>query len=129
MTKKYRVIFHGLAGDKEDFKSRMINLGASPEIVDQMIQKAPVILKQDLSFEFSTRYADAVRKAGGMAEVQEHGYFEESMNQAISIASFRDFTMCPECGLKQQKRQTCIRCGCRLVKTEKGLESKNVAGN
>jgi len=129
MTKKYRVLFRGLSGNKEDFKSRMSHMGASPEAVDDLIRKAPVILKQDLTLEFSTRYADAVRKAGGKAEVQEHGYFEESMNHTISIASFKDFTMCPECGLKQQKGETCVKCGFRLVKMADGLEPKNVAGN
>ncbi|MBW1900446.1 MAG: hypothetical protein JRJ20_02305 [Deltaproteobacteria bacterium] len=129
MTKKYRVLFYGLSGDEEGFRSCMGHLGALPEAVDKMITKAPVILKEGLTLAFSTRYADAVRKAGGMAEVQEHGYFEASMNHTISIASFKDFTMCPECGLKQQKRETCVKCGFRLVNMENGLEPKNVAGN
>jgi hypothetical protein len=129
MTKKYRVLFYGLSGDEEDFRSCMAHLGAPPEAVDKMITKAPVILKEGLTSAFSARYADAVRKAGGMVEVQEHGYLEESMNHTISIASFKDFTMCPECGLKQQKRETCVKCGFRLVNMEKGLEPKNVAGN
>jgi len=129
MTKKYRVLFYGLSGNEEDFRSGMAQLGAPPEAVDKMLTKAPVILKEGLTLAFSARYADAVRKAGGMVEVQEHGYSEESINHTISIASFKDFTMCPECGLKQQKRETCVKCGFRLVNMENGLEPKNVAGN
>lgn len=129
MKKKYRVFFYGLSGNEEDFRLCMAQLGAPPEAVDKMLTKAPVILKEGLTSAFSARYADAVRKAGGMVEVQEHGYPEESMNHTISIASFKDFTMCPECGLKQQKRETCVKCGFRLVNMENGLEPKNVAGN
>jgi hypothetical protein len=129
MTKKYRVLFYGLSGDEEGFRSRMAHLGAPPEAVDKMITKSPVILKEGLTLAFSARYADAVRKAGGMVEVQEHGYLEESIHHTISIASFKDFTMCPECGLKQQKREACVRCGFKLANTGNGLEPKNVAGN
>ena len=129
MTKKFRVLFYGLSGNEEDFRSGMAHLGAPPEAVDKMIAKAPVILKEGLTSAFSTRYADAVRRAGGMVEVQEHDSVEESMNDTISIASFKDFTMCPECGLKQPKRETCVKCGFRLVSLENGLEPKNVAGN
>ena len=129
MTKKYRVFFYGLSGDEEYFRSCMAQLGAPPETVDKMLTKAPVILKEGLTLAFSAQYADAVRKAGGIVEVQEHGCSEESMNHPISIASFKDFTMCPECGLKQQKRETCVKCGFRLVNVENGLGPKNVAGN
>ena len=129
MVKKYRVLFYGLSGDEVSFKSRMVHLGAPPKVVDKMIAMAPVILKEGLTLEYSTRYANAVQKAGGMADVQEHGCFEESMNHTISIASFKDFTMCPECGLKQQRRETCAKCGFRLMDIAKGLEPRNVAGN
>jgi hypothetical protein len=129
MVKKYRVLFYGLSGDEVSFKSHMRHLGASPEIVDKMIAMAPVILKEGLTLEYSARYADAVQKAGGIADIQEHGYFEESVNYTFTIASFKDFTMCPECGLKQQKRKTCAKCGFKLMDISKESEPKNVAGN
>lgn len=129
MVKKYRVLFYGLSGDQVSFKSHMGRLGAPPEVVDKMIAMAPVILKEGLTLEYSARYADAVQKAGGIADIQEHGYVGESVNHTITIASFKDFTMCPECGLKQQKRKTCAKCGFKLVDITKGLEPKNVAGN
>lgn len=129
MIKKYRVLFHGFSDNKERFKSRMLLLGAPPEVVDKMIRKGTVVLKQGLTLEFSTRYADAVRKAGGIVEVQEHGYFEETIHPMNSIAPFKDFTMCPECGLKQQKSETCLRCGFRFVKAGNRPELRNVSGN
>jgi len=129
MTKKYRVLFHGLSDNEERFKSRMALLGAPPEVVDKMISMGTVVLKQDLTLEFSSRYAEAVREAGGIVEVQEHGYFEEATRPMNYIAPFKDFTMCPECGLKQQKSETCLRCGFRFVKPGNRSEQRNVSGN
>lgn len=116
MAKKYRVLFQGLLEDKEAFKAKMIYLGAPPESVDRMIQEAPVILKGDLSLGGARQYADAVRGAGGRVMIQEHGYSEEPMrnNYVSSIAPLENFTMCPECGLKQPKGEICDRCGFRL---------------
>ncbi len=128
MTKKYRVIFQGLGEDRERFKSRMARLGVRPDSVDLMIEKAPVIMKQGLSFELSMRYANAVRKAGGIAEVLECTDLERTEDPAVSIASFTDFVMCPQCGLKQHKARHCVKCGFRLAKAEHRLESKNAAG-
>jgi hypothetical protein len=129
MTKKYRVLFHGPLGNKKAFKVQMARLGAPPESVDRMIRKAPVILKKGLTLGASRLYADAVLEAGGRVEIQEYGHFEESegINHSISIATFKDFTMCPECGFKQQKGETCLKCGFRLVKTGKMRDSENVA--
>ena len=117
MVKKYRILFQGLLGDKKAFKSRMISMGAPPETVDRMIQEAPIILKGDLSLGDARLYADAVQEAGGRVMIQEHGHSEEPIrtDYANSIVSLKDFTMCPECGFKQPKRETCNRCGLRLA--------------
>ncbi len=105
----------------------MTRLGADPDIVDAMIRKAPVVLKESLNLKASRKYANAVSKAGGRVEIQE--YAKKPKKQGILIVPFKDFTMCPECGLKQQKKETCVRCGFRLVKIENGLEPKNAAGH
>ena len=121
MVKKYRVLFQGLIEkDKEVFKAGMVRLGAPAEIVDKMFEKIPVILKGDLTLGDARRYADAVQDAGGRVTIQEHGYFEESgrMNAVVSIAPFNEFTMCPECGLKQPKGEACERCGFRFKDRE-----------
>lgn len=114
MVKKYRVLFQGLIEkDKEVFKAGMVRLGAPAGIVDKMFEKAPVIMKGDLTLGDARRYADAVQDAGGRVTIQEHGHFEESrrMNASVSIPPFQEFTMCPECGLKQPKGETCAKCG------------------
>ena len=117
MAKKYRVVFHGLIKrDREAFEAGMLRLGAQAEIVAKMFEKIPVILRGDLNLGDARKYADAVQDAGGRVTIQENGYFEESrdMNASVSIAPFNEFTMCPECGLKQQKGEICERCGFRF---------------
>ena len=129
MTKKHQILFLGLSVNKKDFKVQMAHLGASPEAVDIIIEKAPVILKDGLDSKSSRLYADAVRNAGGIVEIQEDDSSEKIVTHYVSIAPFKDFTMCPECGLKQHKREVCIKCGFRFRKIVNGLESGNVAGH
>jgi len=129
MKKEYRVLFLGLSGNEKDFRFRMTRLGASPESVDMMIRKAPVILKEGLDSVYSRRYADAVQEAGGKAELQGYEPVEVSTNHSMVIAPFEDFTRCPECGLKQHKKDICVKCGFRLAKTENGLEPRDGAGH
>ena len=124
MVKKYRVVFQGVLKEEEAFKARMIRLNAPPDIVDKMIRENPVILKGNLTLGSARQYADAVQQAGGRVTIQEYGYVDDtmSMNYSNSIASFQDFTMCPECGFKQHKGDLCVRCGFMLEggKREKG---------
>lgn len=129
MSKKYRVLFLGLSENEKDFKVRMNRLGASPEIIDIIIKKAPIILKEGLALGHSRRYANAVREAGGLAEIQGYESVEDPVDCSMTIAPFKDFTMCPECGFKQHKKEFCEKCGFRLVRTENGLEPENVAGH
>lgn len=115
MIKKHRVVFQGLIQDREEFKSRMVELGAPADVVDYMVRKAPVILRTDLTLGAARRYADAVQEAGGRVTIQEDGYFEKSKRlNPMSIRSFRDFTRCPQCGFKQEKHDRCIKCGAKL---------------
>ena len=129
MKKRYRVLFLGLSGDEQTFRSRMIYLGVPEEKEDRMISRSPLILKQGLSLEFSLRYANAVEDAGGIVEILEYVENGDPIGHAISVASFKDFTMCPECGLKQRKRHACVRCGNKLPGTESGPGSEYVSGN
>ena len=116
MTKKYRVILHSLIEDGPTFKARMTQLGAPADAVDKMVSKAPLILKGGLTLGAARRYAEAVQGAGGRVTIDEHGYFmeERHSSHSVPIASFKDFTMCPECGLKQVKGDICVKCGFRL---------------
>jgi len=120
MSKTSRVVFHGLIEEKESFKKRMFALGVPPEMVEIILSKAPVILKSGMSAEEARRYAHAVQEAGGKVTIQEYEGFEESRQESlpVSIPTFGDFTMCPECGLKQPRGETCERCGYAFIKKE-----------
>jgi ribosomal protein L32 len=107
------VLFLGLVGNEEAFKTRMSNLGAPAAIVDLMISKAPVILKGGMTLKEARQYADAVQFAGGKVNIQEQGLFEEAetMNRSQHIKPLEDFIMCPECGYKQLRERSCVKCG------------------
>lgn len=116
MSKRYRVLFRDISGDREAFKAKLVRLGAPAETIEIMIRKAPIIMKGNMRFAEAKRYADAVEKAGGRVAVQEEG---ETANQKapqgnISIAPFENFTMCRHCGLIQQKGEICLRCKSKL---------------
>ena len=102
-----------LLESKEEFKLRMSRLGVSPATVEQIIHNAPVVLKGNLTLGDARHYADAIQAAGGRVNIQEHGLFEEPerINRPLDIKSLENFTMCPECGFKQIKAETCAKCG------------------
>jgi hypothetical protein len=113
MDKKYRIVFLGLLKNREDFADAMSRLGVSPLTVDEMIQKAPVILKRDMTLREAREYADAVQFAGGKVNIQEYGFFEDPgrFHKSLDIEPFENFTACPECGHKQLKGESCVKCG------------------
>jgi hypothetical protein len=112
MAKRYRVVFLGLLKGDADFKAGMGGLGVPPDTVEEIVAKAPVILKEDLPLRNARQYADAVQGAGGRVNIEEHGSIErpESMRR-IAIKPLDTFMMCPECGYKQLKSEACVKCG------------------
>ena len=113
MPKKYRVILLGLVEREEDFKLRMSRLGVSREAVGQILQRAPIVLKRNLTLGDARAYADAIQYAGGRVNIQEHGIFEGSdqISRSFDIKPLENFIMCPECGYKQLKEEVCVKCG------------------
>jgi hypothetical protein len=114
MSKTYLVLFQGLTEPKDSFKNRLLSLGVSSETGETILRKAPVILKSGMTAEKAKKYATAFREAGARVTiVQELGDSDESNmeNPSISIPTFGDFTMCPQCGMKQPKGKSCERCG------------------
>jgi len=118
MGKKYRAVFHELVGEEETFREQMARLGVQLDALARMLSEAPIIMKGDLTLWAARRYADAVQQAGGKVRIEESGFFDDSrrINRSVHIASFKEFTMCPECGFKQQKGETCIKCGYPFVR-------------
>jgi hypothetical protein len=114
MSKTYIVLFQGLTEQEDSFKNQVHSLGVSSETAETILRKAPVILKSGMNAEKAKKYATAFRKAGAQVTImQEIRESEESSmrNPHISIPTFGDFTMCPECGMKQPKGKGCERCG------------------
>lgn len=120
MDKKYRVVFLDLVESREDFEKSLSTLGVTAATVAQILEKAPVILKAGMSLGQARQYAEVVQEAGGRVNIQEDGIFERprQMNKAVGIEPFENFTMCPECGFKQRKIESCIKCGFSLKAEE-----------
>ena len=116
------MVFFGLLEGKERVKHKMSQLGVPGETVDELIRKAPIVIKRDISLKEARRYADSIQEAGCRVIIQECGYFEESrsMSGLASITPLRDFTVCPECGFKQVKGETCVKCGFSLKRKGEG---------
>jgi hypothetical protein len=116
MNKRYLVIFSGIHETVDLFKSRMSGLGVSSIIVEKIIRKAPVILKAGMAYEQAKKYADAVQKTGGIVEIQEHGFIKDQCKDEsyLNIEPLENFTMCPQCGYKQHKKEVCVKCGFSL---------------
>ncbi len=88
-------------------------LGVYSNVVDRLLESAPVAMKQDLPLRDARRYAEAVQDAGGKVSIQEHGRIRDERRPSSRgcIPSLEAFTECPECGLKQLREKACERCG------------------
>jgi hypothetical protein len=118
MSKRYLVLFQGLTEQENSFKNRVLSLGVSSETADTILRKTPVILKSGMSAEKAKKYATAFREAGAKVTIMQElkDSEEPSMgNPSFSIPTFGDFTMCPECGMKQPRGKSCERCGYTFV--------------
>jgi len=111
--KKYRVLFLGLLKSRQEFEEGMSRLGVNVLEVKEILQKGPVILKSGMRLKDARQYADAVQLAGGRVRIEEHGFFEqdEQMHKTFEIKPMRQFVACPECGYKQLKGESCLKCG------------------
>ena len=112
MAKKYRIALFGIKAEEEIFRQNMAKLGVSGSTLDKYIERAPVVLKRDLSLEEARKYAEAIINAGGFVNIQETGEFPDKFSvEQKSIPSIVDFVLCPNCGFKQKKKDCCVRCG------------------
>ncbi len=115
MDRKYKVVFFDLIEEKEFFKEKMLILGVSLEVSEEIINRAPVTLKVDASLEYLKKYAKAVSDAGGRVNIRplKAG---NSHDDIINIEPFENFTLCSRCGHKQLKKKVCVKCGYPLKK-------------
>lgn len=113
MDKRYRVIFSNLLKEKDFFKNRMLRLGVSGDVSEEIIKKAPVILKRNLILRDARVYAEAILEAGGKVAIHDEDNWDEDGSDGAStgIVGMKDFIMCPQCGHKQVNSGGCIKCG------------------
>jgi hypothetical protein len=110
--KKYRILFLGLVHDLETFKGRMSELGVRPETAEQIVHKAPVVLKAGMTLDHARRYAKAVQSAGAKVNIQQEADSDKPpVNRLFHIKPLEYFTMCTQCGHKQPRSERCVRCG------------------
>ena len=91
----------------------MLKLGVTSTSVNQVLEKAPVVLKSGLSLGDSRAYAEAVQNAGGRVAIREQASHEEAepAERELNIKSFESFARCPVCGQKQLRSEDCVKCG------------------
>jgi len=114
MTKRYCVIFQGVLDGHERFRQRMTALGTTPDVLERMMSRAPLVVKGDLTLGQARRYSELIREAGGKVAIYDRGWadgLEHRMRQPWAVAHFERFTPCPRCGLKHLKGEICPRCG------------------
>ena len=116
MSGKYRIVFLGLTVERAVFAEKMAQLGVDGVQGDEIINRAPVILKEGLDMERARRYADAVQNAGGRAVIKDDGVQDEQrmVTRPLAIIPFADFIMCPVCGHKQPKGEFCEKCRSKI---------------
>ena len=117
VAKQYRVVFLGIMNDDETFRNNMAGLGVSYTDLNKCIENAPVVLKRDLRLADARIYADVMINAGGSVNIQETGEFPEARSSTERRIASRgqDFVLCPNCGFKQKKEDSCVRCGFDLT--------------
>lgn len=113
MAKMYCVVFWDLQESRDHFTVNMERLGVSASMVERILRSAPIILKGGMTQAEADGYARAVRNAGGKVGIHADGIPEGGSGDrtASGIEPFTSFTMCPQCGYKQMKVETCIKCG------------------
>jgi predicted RNA-binding Zn-ribbon protein involved in translation (DUF1610 family) len=112
MDKRYKVIFFNLIKEKDYFKRQMLRFGVSEDISEDIITKAPVTLKKNLSLGAARRYADALIESGGRVTIHvEDNSDDSTQNGSTGLFTLKHFIMCPQCGQKQVRSETCIKCG------------------
>jgi len=113
MNKVYRVVFTGLLRTEEYFKDRISLLGVSHAAAEEILKKAPVILKEAESLDYIKKYAHAITGAGGNVNIYSCNPADDTEPDPDqgTIPGMSSFTQCPQCGYRQPKNELCVRCG------------------
>lgn len=121
-SKRYQLLFRGVAGDRDSFKAKMVQKGVREFLVEQMLIRAPVIIKQNLSMELARKYADSLARMGARVTILDQASPGKDVAAGSVPTPMSGFAPCPHCGLIQSQNDVCPRCGLNLVAAAKGGE-------
>jgi hypothetical protein len=112
-NRNYCLVFLGLLETPEIFTRKMRSFGFSTSDIESIIASPPIPFRKGLTLREAREYADAVQSAGGRVNVREEEpeTSQERAGKPLVIPPMESFTLCPQCGHKQVKAQTCVRCG------------------
>ena len=114
--KMYQLLFAGLLGEEKKFREMMYLKGVRPSLVDQMLQEAPIIVKQNLSLQAARKYAELLSAMGAKITIlNQVPKGEDGKEDTGRPAPMSSFVLCPQCGLVQSNGNICPRCGFRLT--------------
>jgi hypothetical protein len=111
-TKTFSLILLGLVEPPDEVSHSVIRLGLLSDDIERMAARAPFTFKRGLSLKEAREWADAFQFAGARVMVREEGtVIDRRRGKKSLIQPLESFTMCPQCGHKQPKAETCTRCG------------------
>ncbi len=113
LNKNYCLVFLGLLETPETFNQKMKSIGFSSSDIESIIASPPIPFRKGLTLREARECADAVQSAGGRVNVREEESVtsQERTGKSVAIPPLESFTLCPQCGHKQVKAHTCVRCG------------------
>jgi len=110
--KTFCLVLLALVEAPDVFSQRMTRLGFLRDDTDRITARTPFTFKRGLTLKEAREWADALQLAGARVAVREEGTIvDRRRKRNVLIQPLESFTMCPHCGHKQPKAETCTKCG------------------
>ena len=121
----YKVIFMGLSVAGTEEESRLLKglqkkFNLTPERVERLLQKVPVVVKKGESMEEMEKYVRAFQEIGGKARLEEEVTPEAQEVQEPPPPETKRYAgkmiTCPQCSFEQPETEECVKCGLNFSK-------------
>ncbi|RLA86732.1 MAG: hypothetical protein DRG40_02195 [Deltaproteobacteria bacterium] len=127
MEGRYKVIFLGPADEAPEAVQRLKEevvrrFRLSPQEAERLVEKAPIKVKRNASWEEATSLKEALERAGGRASVEPMEAIPASSPDTPRMMQ------CPQCGYVQPEGEECIRCGVVISKYLRYKEAEKQRG-